>query len=239
MGKRILVQRRGRGTPTFRAKTHRRVAPVKYPPPHEDTIMGVVKDILHDPSRGAPIALIELETGERVYNVAVEGLHVGQTVYMGAAAPTAIGNIIPIGRIPEGTAVCNIERRPGDGGKLVRASGGYATVVAHIDRGTIIRLPSGKTACLNDNCRATIGVVAGGGRIEKPFLKAGKKYHWMRAKGRAYPRVRGVAMNACSHPHGGGRWRHMGRPKTVSRHAPPGRKVGLIAARRTGRRKRK
>jgi len=103
----------------------------------------------------------------------------------------------------------------------------------------MVKLPSGATKLLKDACRATIGVVAGGGRIEKPFLKAGKKFHWMRAKGHKYPRVRGVAMNACSHPFGGGRHQHPGKPTTVSRHAPPGRKVGHIAARMTGRKEKK
>ena len=86
-------------------------------------------------------------------------------------------------------------------------------------------------------CRATIGVVAGGGRKEKPFVKAGKKYHAMKAKAIKWPRVRGVAMNAVDHPFGGGRHQHTGKPTTVSRRMPPGRKVGHIAARRTGVRK--
>jgi len=83
--------------------------------------------------------------------------------------------------------------------------------------------------------RATIGVIAGGGRLEKPLLKAGAAYWKWSAKSYWWPRVRGLAMNPVSHPHGGGR--HVGRPTTVSRNAPPGRKVGHIAARRTGRRK--
>ncbi|TET30279.1 MAG: 50S ribosomal protein L2, partial [Candidatus Heimdallarchaeota archaeon] len=84
----------------------------------------------------------------------------------------------------------------------------------------------------NPRSRATIGVVAGGGRTEKPFLKAGAKYHHLRAKGHKYPRVRGNAMNAVSHPHGGG-----SSTRTVSRNAPPGAKVGLIAARQSGRKR--
>ena len=85
---------------------------------------------------------------------------------------------------------------------------------------------------------ATIGIVAGGGRPEKPFLKAGAVWHHTRPKARKWPVVRGTAMNACSHPHGGGSHQSPGRPTTVSRHAPPGRKVGNIAARRTGRKNR-
>jgi len=80
-----------------------------------------------------------------------------------------------------------------------------------------------------------IGVVAGGGRIEKPILKAGRAYHAAKAKRHSWPRVKGVCMNPVEHPHGGGNHQHIGHPATVSRHAPPGQKVGLIAARRTGR----
>ncbi|CAF5121032.1 unnamed protein product, partial [Rotaria magnacalcarata] len=78
-------------------------------------------------------------------------------------------------------------------------------------------------------------IVAGGGRIDKPILKAGRSYHKFKAKRKSWPKVRGVAMNPVDHPFGGGNHQHIGKPSTVSRYAPPGRKVGLIAARRTGR----
>ncbi|HDD66083.1 MAG TPA: 50S ribosomal protein L2, partial [Nitrososphaeria archaeon] len=141
-----------------------------------------------------------------------------------------------LGRIPEGTQVSMIEHKPGDGGKLVRAPGTYATVTAQLGDRTIVSLPSKKVIELSSKCLAMIGVVAGGGMKDKPFLKAGKKYHWMEAKHRPYPRVRGVAMVAALHPFGGTR-KKLGRPETVSRNAPPGRKVGYIAARRTGKKK--
>jgi len=80
-----------------------------------------------------------------------------------------------------------------------------------------------------------VGMVAGGGRTEKPMLKAGRAYHKYRAKRNAWPRVRGVAMNPVEHPHGGGNHQHIGHASTVKRLAPPGQKVGLVAARRTGR----
>jgi large subunit ribosomal protein L2 len=97
-------------------------------------------------------------------------------------------------------------------------------------------MPSGVLKWFNPKCRATVGIVAGGGRVDRPFLKAGKKYHKMKARAAKYPRVSGVAMNAIDHPFGGGNRKHPGRPTTVSRNAPPGRKVGQIAARRTGKR---
>jgi large subunit ribosomal protein L8e len=80
-----------------------------------------------------------------------------------------------------------------------------------------------------------VGVVAGGGRIDKPLLKAGNAHHKYKAKRNNWPKVRGVAMNPVDHPHGGGNHQHVGHPTTVPRDAPPGKKVGLIAARRTGR----
>uniref|UniRef100_A0A5F8G3L1 Large ribosomal subunit protein uL2 n=1 Tax=Monodelphis domestica TaxID=13616 RepID=A0A5F8G3L1_MONDO len=83
--------------------------------------------------------------------------------------------------------------------------------------------------------RAIVGVVAGGGRIDKPILKAGRAYHKYKAKRNCWPRVRGVAMNPVEHPFGGGNHQHIGKPSTIRRDAPAGRKVGLIAARRTGR----
>ena len=240
MGKRIRVQRRGRGSPTWRASTHKRVAPSKYPNPPKDILSSVmtarVKQIVHDPGRGAPLACIELENGGKFYSVVPEGIYEGQTLEIGGKADVKVGNVLPVGRIPEGTMICNVELSPGDGGKLVRSSGAYAVVVSHTPDGTLIKLPSGKTKYVNDLCLATVGVVSGGGRTDKPFLKAGAKYYWMKAKGHKYPRTRGRAMNAVVHPFGSGR--RGGRKVTVvSRNAPPGRKVGLIAARRTGRKK--
>ena len=129
-----------------------------------------------------------------------------------------------------------VEFKPFDGGKSARASGVYAILVAHENKRTMVQLPSGKMKWVSSKCRATIGVVSGGGRIEKPLLKAGKKYNMMKSKAGKYPRVSGVAMNSIDHPFGGGGHQHPGKPKTVSRGAPPGRKVGSIAARRTGKR---
>ena len=242
MGKRIRVQRRGRGSPTFRASTHKRVAPVQYPPmsieEREGAIQGQIVKILHDPGRGSPLASIKLETGETYYAVVPEGVHEGQLTQIGGKASVEIGNVIPLGKIPEGTMVCNVELSLGDGGKLARSSGSYATVVAHTPDGTILKVPSGKTRYVNDLCRATVGVISGAGRVEKPFLKAGAKFHLMKAKGRVYPRTRGIAMVAAAHPYGSSK-RSAHRVRVVSHHAPPGQKVGLIAARSTGRRKRR
>lgn len=195
-------------------------------------------ELLHEPGRGSPLALIELENGEAYYSVVPEGAYEGQVIELGGKAQVDVGNVLPIGNIPEGTIVCNIELSPGDGGKLARSSGAYTIVVSHTPSGTMIKLPSGKTRYVNDLCLATVGVVSAAGRVDKPFLKAGGKFHWMKPKGHKYPRTRGIAMIAAVHPYGSGR-RGARKVTTVSRTAPPGKKVGLIAARRAGKKKRK
>jgi len=242
MGKRIRVQRRGGGGPTWRAATHKRIAAVQYPAlskrEMESALQGRIEEIVHEPGRGSPLAHIKLETGQDYFTVVPEGVFQGQTIQMGSKASVDVGNILTLGDVPPGTIVCDVELQPGDGGKVCRSSGAYATVVAHTPLGTMIKFPSGKTAYLNDLCRAMIGVVSGSGRVDKPFLKAGPRFHLMHAKGHKYQRTRGVAMVAAVHPYGsskrGGR-----KVTTVSRHAPPGKKVGLIAARSTGRKRKR
>lgn len=245
MGKRIRVQRRGRGGPTFRASTHKRVAPSKYPPlaikaeeSFETMLKGVVEELVHDPGRGAPLAQIRFENGETCYTVPPEGIFAGKQIQVGGRASVDVGNILPIGKIPEGTMICNVELRPGDGGKLSKSSGSYVTVVTHTPQGTIVKLPSGKTKYVADSCRATIGIVSASGRTEKPFLKAGAKFHLMRARGRKYPRTSGRKMVAAVHPYGSSK-RSARKATTTSHGAPPGQKVGLISARGTGRKKKK
>jgi len=240
LGKRIRVQRRGRGSKTFQAATHKRVAPARYPTRQKEklaaVVTGQVQQLLHDPGRGSPLALVKLEDGESYYSVVPEGIYEGQNVELGTEASVRIGNVVPIGRLPEGTTVCNVELSPGDGGRLARSSGSFATIVSHTPDGTMLKMPSGKSRYINDSCLATVGVVSGAGRDEKPFLKAGAKYHLMKSRGHKYPRTRGRAMIAAVHPYGGGR-RGGRKVTTVSHRTPPGRKVGLISARRAGHKK--
>ncbi|MCW4046343.1 MAG: 50S ribosomal protein L2 [Candidatus Bathyarchaeota archaeon] len=244
MGKRIRVQRRGRGGSQFRASTHKRVAPAQYPPAitpkesFESAINGVVEALVHDPGRGSPLAFVKFENGVTFYTVTPEGVFEGQQISLGGKAAPEVGNILPLGKIPEGTLVCNLELRPGDGGKLAKSSGTYATVVGHTPQGTMIRLPSGRIRYVNDYCLATVGVVSGAGRQEKPFLKAGEKYHLMKAKGHKYPRTRGRAMVSAVHPYGSSK-RSARKGTTTSHGAPPGQKVGLIAARGAGQKKKR
>jgi len=243
MGKRIRVQRRGRGGQNFRAPSHKRVAPAKYPAiaPKESfdaSLSGTVQGLVHDPGRGAPLSLIKFENGLSFYTVTPEGVFIGQQIFYGGKASAEIGNIVPLGKIPEGTLVCGLELRPGDGGKMAKSSGAYATVVGHTPQGTMVRLPSGRTRYVDDYCLATVGVVSASGRIEKPFLKAGKKFHLMKAKGHKYPRTSGRKMVPAVHPYGSSK-RSARRTTTTSHGAPPGQKVGLIAARGPGQKKKR
>jgi large subunit ribosomal protein L2 len=236
MGRRIQGQRRGRGTSTFRAPSHRYKAKLDHKKEEDDDIVrGTVVDIEHDPARSAPLAAIEFEDGDQRLVLAPEGIAVGEELQVGVSAEIKPGNTLPLAEIPEGVPVCNVEANPGDGGRFARASGTNADLITHDRSAAVVQLPSGEVKRLDPQCRATIGVVAGGGRTEKPMVKAGNKYHKMKARGTKWPRVRGVAMNAVDHPFGGGGRQHPGKPKSVSRDAPPGRKVGDISSRRTGR----
>ncbi|SDJ66341.1 MULTISPECIES: 50S ribosomal protein L2 [Natronorubrum] len=236
MGRRIQGQRRGRGGPTFRAPSHRYKAKLDHKKQEDDDLVrGTVVDIEHDPARSAPIAAVEFDDGDQRLILAPEGIAVGEEIQVGVSAEIKPGNTLPLAEIPEGIPVCNVEANQGDGGRFARASGVNADLITHDRNAAVVQLPSGEVKRLDPQCRATVGVVAGGGRTEKPFVKAGNKYHKMKARGTKYPRVRGVAMNAVDHPFGGGGRQHPGKPKSVSRDAPPGRKVGDISSRRTGR----
>jgi large subunit ribosomal protein L2 len=236
MGKRILVQRRGRGGKQFRATTVNKIAPAKYPNyALEERHAGDVVDIVHESGRDAPLAKVRFDDGKYAYIPATEGISVGSRIEIGASAPINPMNIISLNNIPDGTTICNIERNFGDGGSLVKAAGSSAIVFAHAGNGVTLRMPSRKFLTLNPKCRAVVGTVAGGGKNEKPFLKAGNKFYAMKVKGKMYPRVRGIAMAAVYHPYGGGRHQHPGKQTSVGRTAPPGRKVGNIAPRKTGR----
>jgi large subunit ribosomal protein L2 len=194
---------------------------------------GKVLDIVQAPGRSAPLA--EVEAGGRsFYMIAPESIHVGQELDFEQDAEVHPGNVMPIGLIPVGTLVHNIESRPGDGGKFIRAAGTSAAIVNH-DVATTIQMPSGKFKDINPSCKATVGLVAAGGRGEKPFTKAGAKFYAYQSKAKRYFKVKGIAMNAINHPHGGGGHPHVGKPSTVGRNAPPGRKVGRLSPKKKRR----
>jgi large subunit ribosomal protein L2 len=236
MGRRPIVRKRG-SSPKYKAHTIIRVAPSKYPQVNLEgnALKGKVLELAHDPGRGAPLALIGLENGVRFFTLAPEGMYVGQEIEIGKKTSVKLGDILPLKEIPEGTYVCNVERRPGDGGALFRSSGNYAVIIGKGEGVVTLKDAKGRLFLIKGSSLATVGVVAGGGRTEKPFLKAGTKLKLMRSKGRRYPIVRGVAMAAVHHPHGGGRHQHVGGSTSVSRRLPPGAKVGLISPKRTGK----
>ncbi|PSQ62851.1 MAG: 50S ribosomal protein L2 [Halobacteriales archaeon SW_8_66_22] len=212
MGRRIRGQRRGRGGPTFRAPSHRYKAELSHRNVEDgDVVTGEVVGIEHDPARSAPVADIQFDDGDRRLVLAPEGITVGDEIQVGVSARIEPGNTLPLAEIPEGVPVCNVEANPGDGGKYARASGVSATLLTHDRNVSVVQLPSGEMKRLDPQCRATA------------------------ARGTVWPRVRGVAMNAVDHPFGGGGRQHPGKPKSISRDAPPGRKVGDISSRRTGR----
>ena len=220
----------------FRAASTGKFAPAKYPrfalsEQHE----GEVIDIVHERGRDAPLARVRFDNGSMSLVPTVLGTKVGSRVHFGLQSEITSGNVISIQNIPDGTTVCNVERHFGDGGSLVKSAGAYATVFSHGNEGVTLKLPSGKFTTLHPQNRAMIGVLAGGGSGDRPFMRAGAAWRRKRSKGHKYPIVRGVAQAVYVHPHGGGRHQHVGRGSTVSRNAPPGRKVGSIAARKTGR----
>jgi len=245
MGKYVQCQRKGKSS-VFRAHTRTRKGAVMlrsldYAERH-GYIKGIVKDIIHDPGRGAPVAKVQFLNAYRYKRdneliLAVEGMYAGQFIYCGKKAALTIGNILPVRSVPEGTIICNVESKAGDRGSLARGSGTFAVVISHDEdkQTTRLRLPSGGKKTVSWNVRAQIGVVAGGGRTDKPLLKAGNAYHKYAVKRNCWPKVRGVAKNPVEHPHGGGNHQHIGMPSTVAKDRPAGRKVGLIGARRTGR----
>ena len=231
MGKRIVARARGKGGPRYRAPSHRYLGKVEYFP--VTGVTGKVKDIVHDPGRSAPVAIIKLENGKEILHIASEGLKTGDTItYDGEPFN---GNILSLSKIPVGVRIHGIETYPWSGPKLCRCSGSSAMVVGRMGSKITIQFASGKTKNLDENCRATIGVPAGGGRVEKPFMKASNKYFALRARGKLYPRVRGVVMAPVDHPYGGKSKRPRG--KAVPRTAPPGAKIGSISPRRMGKKK--
>lgn len=235
MGKRIIAQARGRGGPRYRAPSFRYAGDARHKPWSEGTCAGTVRELVHSQGHSAPLAKIVYDDGEEVLMPAAEGLAVGDVVRAGTEVPIEIGNSTALKNIPEGAPIYNVEGTPGDGGKYARASGVFAKVLARRADLVVIKLPSKKNKELSPECRATIGVLAGGGRLEKPFLKAGRKFYRMKARNKLYPRISGGAVNAVDHPFGNKRTSRKSKARPAPRHAPPGRKVGMIRPRRTGR----
>lgn len=240
MGKNLIQQKRGKGSPTYRAPSFRYIGEVKhrkYDAFEKDKINGVVVDLLNSTGHSAPIARVVFDNREEAMMIAAQNIKEGTIISSGINSELKDGNTLPLGRIPEGTMIYNIESNPGDGGKFCRSSGTAARILSRTQDKIVVMLPSKKQHMFNPDCRATIGTIAGGGRKEKPLLKAGNMYYKKKAKNKLYPRVSALAMNAVDHPYGGTRTSKKGKVTIARRHAPPGAKVGLLRPRRTGRRK--
>ena len=165
----------------------------------KDDIEATVIGIEYDPNRSANIALIQYEDGTKSYILAPVGLKDGDKVVSGERADIKPGNSMKLENIPVGTMVHNIEINPGQGGKLVRAAGQEAQLMAKEGKYANLRLPSGEMRLVMLNCRATIGTVGNADYENIKLGKAGKTRHLGKR-----PEVRGSAMNPVDHPHGGG-----------------------------------
>lgn len=178
----------------------------------KDGIPGRVATIEYDPNRTANIALINYADGEKRYILAPKGLEVGQQIESGEKADIKVGNALPLGNIPVGTIIHNVELKPGRGGQLARSAGSEAQILGREGKYTLVRLSSGEVRLVLTSCRATIGQV---GNIEHELVRVGKagRTRWKGVR----PTVRGSAMNPVDHPHGGGEGRTpIGRPSPVS-----------------------
>jgi large subunit ribosomal protein L2 len=231
MGKNLIQQKRGRGGPTWRANGFNSEGDVKLA---SSKTSATVKDIITSRFHSAPLLQVVYNDGTEGLLIAPEGVKVGDSITIGAG-DAAIGATMALKDMPEGSIIFNIEAMPGDGGKFVRGSGTAARIVAKRADRIIVTLPSKKQREFHPNCRATMGTVAAGGRLEKPFVKAGNMFHQMKSKNRYWPKMTGAAMNALSHPFGGKRTSRKGRPTIAPKNAPPGRMVGMIRPRKTGR----
>ena len=200
---RITVRHRGGGH-----KRRYRIVDFKRDKAGTATVMSIE----YDPNRTARIALVLFEDGIKRYIVAPNGVTVGDTVASGEDVPVTTGNSRPLGTLPTGTLIHNVEVTPGKGGQMVKSAGAVAQVMAHESGYTLIRLPSGEMRRLLSNCLATVGQVSNLDHKNEKLGKAGRNRH----RGRR-PSVRGAAMNPDAHPHGGGEGRNgigMPGPKT-------------------------
>ena len=232
MGKRIISQARGHGSLSYQVRKKAYIYKVKYPVQEGE---GLIVDLIHSAAHSAPLMKIKVNN-EIFYEPAFNGAIVGEKINIGGTQ-IKDGNIIMLKNVPVGTHVYNIERNPGDGGKMMRVAGTSAIVFKIYDFNKIsVQTPSKKEVILAGDCRITLGTIAGEGRIHKPFMTAGSKFYKMKARNKLWPRTSAVKMNAVDHPFGSGRGKRI-KSKIAKRNAPAGARVGHIRPSRTGRRK--
>ncbi len=230
MGKRIISQARGKGSLTYRVRKQAYNKKIGYPSVDKKGEAEIVS-LVHSAAHSAPLMNIKFQN-TTFYNPAFNGAYIGQRIFLDGEAKE--GNILQIGKIPLGVEVYNLERNPGDGGKMIRTAGSYATITKKLENNSVvITMPNKKTITLNENCRATIGRIAGDGRTLKPFVTAGKKHYKMKVRNKLWPRTSAVKFNAVDHPFGSGRGKRI-KQKIAKRNAPKGRRVGHVRPRQTG-----
>ena len=210
---RITVRRRGGG----HKRRYRRIDFKR----NKLGVAGRVAEIEYDPNRSANIALIHYADGEKRYILHVRGLAVGDEVVAGSGADIKPGNALPIGRIPLGTIVHNVELKPQKGGQMARSAGAGVQIMAKEGDYVTLRLPSTEVRRVRTECMATIGQVGNTDHELTSLSKAGAN----RWRGRR-PKVRGVAMNPVDHPLGGGEGKASGgRPPVTPWGKPEGKKT--------------
>lgn len=232
MGKRIIVQRRGAGSHTYRVNKKNFKFELKIPT--DISGEGTVTKLISSPAHSAPLAKISYKNGE-FFIPAFKGMIEGQKILL-EGEDIKDGNIVKLKDAPVKTKIYCIESRPLDGGKYIKTAGSNATISRVVGDSIMIVMPSKKEKAFRGNCRAVIGVAAGSGRLDKPIVKAGKNFHIKKAKGKLWPRTSAVKMNAIDHPFGSGRGKNP-KSKIAKRNSAPGKKVGLLRPARTGKRK--
>ncbi len=232
MGKRIITQARGHGSSTYRV--NKKVFRYKLYYPKDISGEGTIVKIFNSGAHTAPLAKIACSKGS-FYIPAFKNMIEGQKIKLDGTEIKE-GNIVQLKNIPMKTKIYDIESRPNDGGKFIKSGGNFAVVNRIVGDSVYVLMHSKKEKKFKGECRAIIGVVAGAGRVDKPVLKAGKKYYIKKTKSKLWPRTSAVKMNAIDHPFGSGRGKRV-KSKIAKRNSPPGRKVGLLRPRRTGKRK--
>ncbi len=234
MGKNLTQQARGKGGPRYTAPSFRYLGEARL---KHGVTSATITDIVKSQGNSAPLLEVEYNDKTKGLLIAPEGVQVGQTLLVGEQAKPAIGNSLCLKDLSEGTLIFNIEGVPGDGGKFCRTTGSFAKIFSKSDKEIAVLLPSKKLKEFHPNCRATVGIVAGAGRKEKPFLKAGTMHYYMKARNKKYPIMSGSAQNAVDHPFGNKRSSRKSKARPAPKNAPPGRNVGYIRPRKTGQSK--
>ena len=238
MGKRIIQRARGHGGPVYRVRKKAFVYEIRYPSNRFSGEAEII-ELVHSRAHTAPLARMRMHQGGQTimfYTPAFEGAYIGQKIAFNVPGRKNYGDITMVENLVIGDKAYNIERNPGDGGKMMRAAGASAIVSKKIGTQIFLRTPSKREVSLHPKCLLQMGMTAGGGRLEKPVMKAGKMFHIKKTRSKLWPRTSAVKMNAIDHPFGSGRGKRI-KSKIAKRNAPPGAKVGLLRPRRTGKRK--